>query len=323
MTPSPRLVSLVVPVYCEQEVLGEFYRRTKAVLVALPPDLAHEIVFVNDGSTDGSLAILRAMAERDPCVRILDLSRNFGHQKAITAGIDHAAGDAVVVIDADLQDPPEVVRDMVRAWTDGAKVVYGVRRARPGESAFKRASASLFYRLIARLADVRLAGDSGDFRLIDRAVVDVLKGMREDSRYVRGLVSWVGFAQQALPYEREARYAGQTKYPLRKMLRFATDAITSFSERPLRIATGVGMLITAGALALAAWVVIGKLLAPERSVQGWTSVIVTVLFLGGVQLLSIGVLGEYIGRVYRETKDRPLYVVADRYGFGTRDECPK
>jgi dolichol-phosphate mannosyltransferase len=319
MSASPRLVSVVVPVYCEQEVLDEFYRRTKAALVALPPAFRHELVFVNDGSTDGSLAILRAIAERDPCVRILDLSRNFGHQKAITAGIDHAAGDAVVVIDADLQDPPEVVGEMVRAWDEGSKVVYGVRRRRPGESAFKRASASAFYRVIARLADIRLADDSGDFRLIDRAVVDVLKGMREDSRYVRGLVSWVGFSQRALPYEREPRYAGHTKFPLRKMLRFATDAITSFSERPLRIATGIGMLITIGALALAAWVVIGKLVAPERSVQGWTSVIVAVLFLGGVQLLSIGVLGEYIGRVYRETKDRPLYVVADRYGFGTSD----
>jgi dolichol-phosphate mannosyltransferase len=319
MSASPRLVSLVVPVYCEQEVLDEFYRRAKAALVALPPGFAHELVFVNDGSTDRSLAILRGFAERDPCVRIVDLSRNFGHQKAITAGIDHAAGDAVVVIDADLQDPPEVVREMVQAWDDGWKVVYGVRRSRPGESAFKRVTASLFYRLIARLADVRLADDSGDFRLLDRAVVDVLKGMREDSRYVRGLVSWVGFSQRALPYEREVRYAGSTKYPLRKMLRFATDAITSFSERPLRIATGIGTLITIGALALAAWVVVGKLIAPERSVQGWTSVIVAVLFLGGVQLLSIGVLGEYIGRVYRETKDRPLYVVADRYGFGPRD----
>jgi dolichol-phosphate mannosyltransferase len=318
---SPRIVSLVVPVYCEEEVLDEFYRRAKAALVALPAGYGHELVFVNDGSTDRSLAILRGLAERDPCVRILDLSRNFGHQKAITAGIDHAAGDAVVVIDADLQDPPEVVRAMVQAWAEGSKVVYGVRRSRLGESAFKRVTASLFYRLIAQLADVRLAGDSGDFRLLDRAVVDVLKGMREDSRYVRGLVSWVGFSQRALPYEREARYAGSTKYPLRKMLRFATDAITSFSERPLRIATGIGMLITIGALALAAWVVVGKLLAPERSVQGWTSVIVAVLFLGGVQLLSIGVLGEYIGRVYRETKDRPLYVVADRYGFGPRDGC--
>jgi glycosyltransferase involved in cell wall biosynthesis len=316
-----RLVSLVVPVYCEQEVLGEFYRRAKAALVTLEPQFAHEIVFVNDGSTDRSLAILREFADRDPCVRIVDLSRNFGHQKAITAGIDHAAGDAVVVIDADLQDPPEVVCEMVRAWDQGFKVVYGVRRRRPGESAFKLVTASLFYRLIARLAEIRLADDSGDFRLMDRAVVSVLKEMREDSRYMRGLVSWVGFSQHALLYEREARYAGRTKYPTRKMVRFAADAITSFSERPLRLATGVGALITAGALALACWVVVGKLLAPERSVQGWTSVIVTVLFLGGVQLLSIGILGEYVGRVYRETKDRPLYVVAERYGFGPRDAC--
>lgn len=319
MTRSARVVSLVVPVYCEEAVLAEFYQRAKAALEALAPRFDHELVFVNDGSTDGTLAVLRDLAARDPHVRIVDLSRNFGHQKAITAGLDHAAGDAVVVIDADLQDPPEVVRAMVAAWDDGAKVVYGVRTHRRGDNAFKRLTASAFYKLIARLADVRLPGDSGDFRLLDRTVVDVLTRMREDSRYLRGLVSWVGFSQRALPYEREPRWAGETKYPLRKMVRFAADAVTSFSERPLRLATGVGMLVTAGSLAFAVWVIVGKLVAPERSVQGWTSVMVTVLFLGGVQLLSIGVLGEYLGRVYRETKERPLYVVAARYGFEAQD----
>ena len=322
--PGSKLVSLVVPIYCEQEVVGEFYRRAKTALSSLGPRLHHEIVFVDDGSTDGSLAALRDIASRDPHVRVVNLSRNFGHQKAITAGLDHAAGDAVVVIDGDLQDPPEVVCDMVRIWDEqGVKVVYGVREERRGETAFKTLSAKLFYRLVGRLAESELANDSGDFRLMDRAVVSVLTTMREESRYMRGLMSWVGFSQYALRYKRDPRYAGHTKYPLRKMVRLGADAITSFSERPLKIATGFGVFVTGLSLLLACWIIVGKIVTPERVVQGWTSMMVTVLFLGGVQLLSIGVLGEYIARVYRETKHRPLYVVAERYGFGTDDGCEK
>ena len=305
----------MVPIYCEQAVIEEFHRRAKAVLDALAPRLDHEIVFVNDGSTDRSLAILRAIAERDPHVRIVDLSRNFGHQKAITAGIDHAAGDAVVVIDGDLQDPPEVIADMVRTWEDGAMVVYGVRESRRGEGVAKALSAKLFYRLLAQMSDTALPRDTGDFRLMDRAVVAVLRDIREESRYLRGLVSWVGFEQAPLRYVRDARYASETKFPLHRMVRLAADAITSFSDRPLRLSMQFGLLVTFVALVMAAWIVVGKLLYPETIVQGWASMIVAVLFLGGTQLVSIGILGEYIGRIYRETKHRPLYVVARRYGF--------
>jgi dolichol-phosphate mannosyltransferase len=314
---APSTISLVVPIYCEQEVIDEFYRRAKAVLVSLEPRYGHEIVFVNDGSTDRSLELLRALAARDPRVRIVDLSRNFGHQKAITAGLDHATGDAVVVIDGDLQDPPEVVVEMVRKWEEGFRVVYGVRDVRHGDGLGKILSAKVFYGLLARMSETRLPRDSGDFRLLDKAVVAVMREIREESRYMRGLVSWVGFEQTPVRYVRDPRFAGETKYPLRRMLRFAADAITSFSDRPLRLSMQFGLFVTVVALLMAVWIVVGKILYPETIVQGWTSMIVAVLFLGGTQLVSIGILGEYIARIYRETKSRPLYVVARRYGFGT------
>jgi dolichol-phosphate mannosyltransferase len=317
VTAASRIISLVVPIYCEQESIDEFYRRAKAVLVALAPRLDHEIVFVNDGSTDRSLDLLRALAARDAHVRIVDLSRNFGHQKAITAGIDHAAGDAVVVIDGDLQDPPEVIAEMVGKWEGGAKVVYGVREVRRGEGIAKAVTAKVFYRLLGKLSDTRLPRDTGDFRLMDRDVVAILREIREESRYLRGLVSWIGFEQAPLSYARDPRYAGETKFPARRMIRFAADAITSFSDRPLRLSMQFGLVVTFVSLAMAVWIVVGKLVYPETVVQVWASMIVAVLFLGGTQLVSIGILGEYIGRIYRETKDRPLYVVARRYGFET------
>jgi polyisoprenyl-phosphate glycosyltransferase len=279
------------------------------------------MIFVNDGSTDGSLAALLDIARRDPTVRVIDLSRNFGHQLAITAGIDHAAGDAVVVLDADLQDPPEVIGEMVRLWREGNQVVYGVRRARRGESAFKRLTAGAFYRILSRLSDVRVPLDSGDFRLMDRAVVDVLKDLREESRYIRGLVSWVGFRQCPLLYDRDPRFAGKTKFGLGRMFVFGFDGISSFSEKPLRIASHLGMLVTLGSLLAMLWVIAGRLIDPSRSIAGWTSVMVTVLFLGGVQLLSIGLLGEYVGRIFRQAKARPLYVVARRVNFAHRAEA--
>jgi glycosyltransferase involved in cell wall biosynthesis len=315
------LVSVVAPVYCEERVVGEFYGRCKQALEALTPAIRHEVVFVNDGSTDGSLAALLDIAGRDPAVRVIDLSRNFGHQLAITAGIDHAAGDAVVVLDADLQDPPEVIGEMVRLWREGNQVVYGVRRARRGESAFKRLSAGAFYRILSRLSDVRVPLDSGDFRLMDRAVVDVLKELREESRYLRGLVSWVGFRQCPLPYDRDPRFAGKTKFGLSRMFVFALDGISSFSDKPLRVASHLGMLVTVGSLLAMVWVIAGKLIDPTRSIAGWTSVMVVVLFLGGVQLLSIGLLGEYVGRIFRQAKARPLYVVARRVNFTHRLEA--
>src|SRR5438128_5163472 len=319
----PPLVSVVAPVYCEERVVGDFYRRCKQALEALAPPVRHELVFVNDGSTDSSLAALLAIAERDPAVRVIALSRNSAHHLAIPAGIDHAGGDAVVVLDGDLQDPPEVIGEMVRLWREGNQVVYGVRRARRGESAFKRLTARAFYRVLSRLSDVPVPLDSGDFRLMDRSVVDVLKELREESRYIRGLVSWVGFRQCPLPYDRDARFAGKTKFGLSRMFVFALDGISSLSDKPLRVASHLGMLVTVGPLLAMLWVIAGKLIDPTRSIAGWTSVMVVVLFLGGVQLLSIGLLGEYVGRIFRQAKGRPLYVVARRVNFTHRSDAPE
>lgn len=306
------MLSVVCPVYGEELGLWEFYRRTTEALEAIQPKVDHELVFVDDGSPDKSLAILRDLAAEDPRVKVLALSRNFGHQIAVTAGIDHARGDAVVLIDTDLQDPPEVIAELVERWRDGFRVVYGVRTAREGESAFKLLTAKAFYRVVNRLSDVELPLDSGDFRLMDRKVVDALREIREENRYIRGLVSWVGFSQCAVEYRRDARFAGTSKYPLSKMFRFALDGITSFSERPLRLAAQIGGLTTLAGLLLMIWIVASKLVDPTRSLPGFASLMIVVLFLGGVQLLSIGLLGEYVGRIYRETKRRPLYVLEDR-----------
>ena len=306
------LVSVVGPVFDEVEGVRAFYDRATAALETIEPRVRHELLFVDDGSTDGSLDVLRELAACDPRVRVLSFSRNFGHQIAITAGIDHAAGDAVVVIDTDLQDPPEVIAAMVNSWRTGNQVVYGIRSSRDGESWFKRSTAKAFYRVINRLSDVELPLDSGDFRLMDRRVVDALCDIREENRYIRGLVSWVGFKQAGVEYERDARHRGATKFSLRRMVRFAADGITSFSERPLRLAMQMGALTTVAGLALGVWIFVSKLLYPANSVPGFASVMLVLLFMGGVQLLSIGVLGEYVGRIYRETKRRPLYVVAER-----------
>jgi dolichol-phosphate mannosyltransferase len=310
-----KLVSTVVPIYFEEEMIGELYRRLKGALVALGDGFDHEILFVNDGSTDDSLPRLRVLADADPRVRVIDLSRNFGHQLAITAGIDAASGDAVVVIDGDLQDPPEVIAEMVGKWQEGYGVVYGQRRSRAGESALKRVTARWFYRLLNSLSDTPLPLDTGDFRLMDRAVVDALCSMREEARYMRGMVSWLGFKQYALPYDRDARFAGTTKYTLSRMLRLATNGVTSFSARPLTLMIDFGVLVTLAALAVLVWAVVMRIARPDAVVQGWASTMVIVLFLGGVQLISLGVLGVYVGRVFMESKRRPLYVVSGRYGF--------
>lgn len=320
-----KLVSTVVPIYFEEELIGELYRRLKGALAALGDEYDHEIVFVNDGSTDGSLPQLRALADADPNVRVIDLSRNFGHQLAITAGIDAASGDAVVVIDGDLQDPPEVIAEMLAKWEEGYAVVYGQRRSRAGESALKRVTARWFYRLLNSLSDTPLPLDTGDFRLMDRAVVDALCSMREEARYIRGMVSWLGFKQYALPYDRDARYAGTTKYTLSKMLRLATNGVMSFSVKPLTLMIDFGVLVTLAAFVLLVWAIIMRIARPEAVVEGWASTMVIILFLGGVQLISLGVLGAYVGRAFMETKRRPLYLVAGRYGFtdqNTLRPCP-
>jgi polyisoprenyl-phosphate glycosyltransferase len=305
------LISVVAPVYCEESGISEFYRRTKNVLTQLSPRYDHEIVMVNDGSTDRSGELLKAMAQQDPHVRVLNLARNFGHQFAITAGIDHAAGDAVVLIDADLQDPPETMHDMLAQWEEGFKVVYGVRSERRGESRFKRWTAGLFYRVLQRLSDTTIPLDAGDFRLIDRSVVNALKEMREEHRYLRGLVAWVGFPQCGLKYQRDPRYAGQTKYTLVKMARLALNAVFSFSAKPLYMAGYLGVAVTLASLLLILWVVANKLIHPEMSVTGWTSLTAVVSFLGGVQLITIGILGQYVGRIFEQAKQRPLYIVSD------------
>jgi polyisoprenyl-phosphate glycosyltransferase len=318
----PALLSVVVPTFCEQECIGETHRRLTDVLSTLGEDLTYELVFVDDGSTDDTFTILKEIAAQDPCLRVVRFSRNFGHQIAMTAGLDSARGDAVVVIAADLQDPPEVIREFVEKWRAGYKVVYGQRRRRKGEGWFKRATASIFYRWLQRVSDTELPVDSGDFRLMDRQVVDALAELRETGRYMRGMISWVGFTQCAVLYDRDPRYAGTTKYPLGAMLRFAMDGVTSFSSRPLIISAQFGFLITVGALIGSAWVLVGRLLNPASTTSGWTSILLVVLFLGGVQLMSIGLLGAYLARVFVESKRRPLYVVAEALDHA-EGECPE
>lgn len=304
------LISIVIPCYNEQEVITETHRRL-AALVAACPGYAFELLFVDDGSHDATPRMLRQLAGTDPCVRVLLLSRNFGHQLAVTAGIDEARGAAVVLLDADLQDPPEIVSEMLAKWRDGYQVVYGVRAEREGESRFKLLTAHLFYRILNYLSDTPIPLDTGDFRLMDRVVVDALRSMPERDRFVRGMVSWVGFRQLALPYRRAARFAGVSKYPLRKMLKFATNGILSFSMRPLTLAMDVGLLCAALACAGIIWAFAMRI-ATHNWVPGWTATIIAVLFLGGVQLVCTGILGEYIGRTYMQSKNRPLYVVSER-----------
>ncbi len=273
-----------------------------------------EYIFVDDGSKDGTLRILRDASQNDATICVLSFARNFGHQIAVTAGIDAAAGEAVALIDADLQDPPDVLAEMIKHWEDGVEVVYAVRASREGESAFKVSTARWFYRILNRLSETPLPLDTGDFRLMDRKVVDILKEMPERHRFVRGLVAWVGFRQMALPYHRKKRAAGTSKYPLRKMLRFATDGILSFSSKPLQIATSMGLAAAFLALLGIIYAFVLRLLT-NTWVEGWTALMIAVLFLGGVQLISLGIIGEYIGRIYEETKRRPLYIVRDRIGF--------
>lgn len=319
-TPRPALarLSIVVPCYNEAAVIGETVRRLQALCDSLP-DTQAEMIFVDDGSRDATRVLLCGFAAQDQRIRVIGLARNFGHQLAVTAGIDAAGGDAVVLIDADLQDPPEVVAEMLARWREGYDVVYGTRTERPGESWFKLASARAFYRLLNRLSDVPIPLDTGDFRLMDRAVVEVLKAMPERDRFIRGMVSWVGFRQLALPYRRAGRFAGETKYPLRKMLRFAGDGILSFSTRPLQLSIGLGFLSAGLALLGMLYAVVVRLVTTEW-VAGWAAIMVAVLFVGGVQLVSIGILGEYIGRIYHEVKRRPLYVTEEEIGARGRNE---
>ena len=301
-------LDVVVPVYNEEEVLPEFHKRLRAVLDGM--EMKSAVLYVNDGSSDRTLATLLDLRRGDPNIAVIDLSRNFGKELALTAGLDHADADAVVIIDADLQDPPELILEMAGKWQEGYEVVYAVRTEREGESWFKLWTASLFYRLIYRITDVKIPLDTGDFRLMDRKVVDVLKQMRERHRFPRGMSAWVGFRQVGVEYKRAARKAGETKYPFRKMFRLALNAITSFSYFPLQVATFFGFA-SAGIAIIAIPVVVALRLAGSHFFEGQTTTLISVLFLGGVQLISLGILGEYIGRLYDEAKGRPLYIVRE------------
>ena len=300
--------SVIAPIFNEFESLPELVRRVAAVMNGLGE--SWELVLVDDGSTDGSTERIRELARQDRHIRPVIFARNFGHQVAITAGWDYARGDAVVIIDADLQDPPEAIPELVEKWREGYEVVYAVRAEREGETWFKKTTAALFYRMIHRITDVQIPVDTGDFRLMDRKVVDVLKQMRERHRFPRGMSAWVGFRQVGVRYRRAARFAGVTKYPFKKMLRLALNAVTSFSYFPLQVATYLGF-ISAGISTVAIPVVIALRLAGSHAFEGQATTLIAVLFLGGVQLISLGILGEYIGRLYDEAKGRPLYIVRE------------
>ncbi len=305
-----RLLSVVAPVYNEEHTVQAFCDRTRAALADVP----FELILVDDGSSDGTARLLERIAAADQRIKVITLSRNYGHQTALTAGLDHARGDATVMIDADLQDPPEVIPDLLERWRGGADVVYAVRERRQGETRFKLSTARWFYSLFNRLAQVELEPDAGDFRLLDRRALDALLQMRERNRFLRGMTVWVGFTQTGVAYRRDARYAGETKYTLPRMLRFSLDAISSFSHLPLQIATLVGFLCAAVAF-IAIPVVIGLRVAGSY-LPGFSSITIAVLLLGGVQLIAMGIIGEYLGRIYDEVKGRPLYFVRERLNMG-------
>jgi dolichol-phosphate mannosyltransferase len=310
-------LSFVLPIYNEEEVIPELHKRLTEFLEKL--NLPAEVVFVNDGSRDRSMELLRGLAQGEPRYRVLSFARNFGHQTAITAGVDYARGKAVVVMDADLQDPPEVVLSMVEKWREGFDVVYGRRRKREGETFFKLVTARIFYRLFASMIPIEVPLDTGDFRLMSRRVVVALRELRETHRFVRGMVAWVGFKQTEVLYDRPGRFAGETKYPFRKMLRFALDGITSFSILPLRFATYLGMLTSVGSVGVIVWALLAKYVY-KQVVQGWTATVIIIALFASVQLLMIGILGEYVGRIYEEVKRRPLYVVGDTVNLRRDDD---
>jgi polyisoprenyl-phosphate glycosyltransferase len=300
------LLSVVAPVYDEEATIEEFYARVCGALGGLP----FELVLVDDGSTDGSAAALERLAQNDPRVHVVYLSRNFGHQTALTAGLDHARGDAVVMLDADLQDPPELISTMLEHWRAGCDVVYAVRDQRQGESRFKLSTAKWFYKLFDKLAQVELQHNSGDFRLLDRRALDALLSMRERNRFLRGMTVWVGYTQAAVPYHRDPRYAGETKYTISRMLRFSLDAISSFSHRPLQLATLLGFMISTLAFIAIPVVIVLRILGSY--LPGFSALTIVVLLLGGIELIAIGIIGEYVGRIYDEVKGRPLYLVRAR-----------
>ncbi len=301
-------ISVVIPMYYEEKVADECYNRVKKCLQEIK-NYEHEIIFVNDGSKDKTLEILEGIANKDKSVKVISFSRNFGHQAAVTAGLKYVTGDAIIIMDADMQDPPELIADMLKLWEDGNEVIYGKRKSREGESIFKLLTAKMFYKTLNALSDVEIPKDTGDFRLVDRKVVDTVNAMPEHNKFLRGLFSWVGYKQTPFEYERKERVAGETKYPLKKMLKLASDGIISFSRKPLKLVGILGFISIFISIIILIYTLISYAFKLNHLSAGWTSIMVTVTFFAGVQLLSIWILSEYIGRIYDETKQRPQYIV--------------
>lgn len=301
-------ISIVIPMYFEEEVAKECYSRTKKVLEKLNK-YEHEIVFVNDGSKDKTLEILEKIAEEDKNVKVISFSRNFGHQAAVTAGLKYTIGDAVVIMDADMQDPPEVIEDMINLWEQGNEVIYAKRKSRKGETKFKLFTAKMFYKILNGLSNSEIPKDTGDFRLADRKVIDVINSLPEHNKFLRGLFSWVGFKQVPLEYERKERFAGKTKYPLNKMLKLASDGIISFSTKPLKLLGFLGIISVFISIIILIYALLSYLFKLNQLTPGWSSLMVTITFLGGMQLLSIWLISEYIGKIYDESKGRPEYII--------------
>ena len=301
-------VSVVIPMYYEEEVANECYNRLSGVLKKIE-NYEYEIIFVNDGSKDKTLEILETIAKEDKNVKIISFSRNFGHQCAVTAGLQYVTGDAIVIIDADLQDPPELIPDMLKLWEEGNEVIYGKRKTREGESKFKLLTAKMFYKTLNALSDVEIPKDTGDFRLVDKKVVDVVNSMPEHNKFLRGLFSWVGFEQKAFEYERKERFAGKTKYPLKKMLKLASDGIIGFSTKPLKLVGGLGIFSIALSFMILIYAILSFIFKWNNLTPGWTSIMVTVTFLSGTILISLWMIGEYMARIYDECKARPQYII--------------
>ena len=312
------LISIVVPMYYEEGVAGECYRRLKEVM-----DVAgekYEFIFVNDGSTDKTLEIITHLSMSDSKVKVLNLSRNFGHQNAVTAGLDYATGSAVVIIDADLQDPPELIPDLIAKWRAGNDVVYAKRMQRKGETFFKLVTAKYFYRFLNMMTDIEIPKDTGDFRLIDRKVVEIFKKMPERNRFIRGMIAWVGFKQSYVEYNRDERFAGETKYPLKKMIKFALDGVFSFSSRPLKLINSLGLISVVISVVIVLYSVIARLFGIGNIQLGWASIMVTIAFFSGMQLIALGIIGAYIARIYDESKDRPIYVISETLNVEVDEE---
>lgn len=304
-------ISVVIPMYYEEDVANECYNRTKKVLNGLE-NYDHEIIFVNDGSKDKTLPILKEIATKDEKAKVISFSRNFGHQAAVTAGLKFVTGDCILIIDSDMQDPPELLVDMLKLWEDGNEVIYAKRKTRKGESKFKLMTAKMFYKVLNDLSDVEIPKDTGDFRLVDRKVVDVINSMQEHNKFLRGLFSWVGFKQKPIEYERQERFAGKTKYPLKKMLKLASDGIISFSTKPLKIIGGIGIVSIFISFILLIYAILSYIFKWNNLASGWTSLMVAITFFAGVQLVSIWMISEYIARIYDDTKQRPEYIINEK-----------